>query len=150
MPPGIPPVSRNCAAKGSRRGHRASSTARFRGGVTGATLVFKARNDSVGGTGTSRAPDHALAGHGSDRSRSLPPNSLLRNVLPPTAAVFSRASRRRWSASSQLAAVIAACSAVGTPPRCSSTTRVRRCTSIDGMSMRTGHTSKQAPHRLDA
>ena len=38
----------------------------------------------------------------------------------------------------------------GTPPRWASTTWARRSTRTDGMSMRTGQTSKQAPHSEEA
>ena len=51
----------------------------------------------------------------------------------------------------QAAAFIATASGLGTrSPRCASTTAARRSTSTDGMSMRTGQTSKQAPHSDEA
>ena len=48
------------------------------------------------------------------------------------------------------AAFMASASGFGIPPRCASTTWARRSTSTEGMSMRTGHTSKHAPHSEEA
>ena len=61
------------------------------------------------------------------------------------------AEKRRRSDKSQAAEAIAARSVRSDPfSRFASTARVRRCTSSRGMSMRTGHTSKQAPHSVEA
>ena len=103
-----------------------------------------------------RAPTvQAPPGPGSRPAARRPPGSVVRPKRPSTRparpdALSAQASRRA-SEKAQAAAFIAAASGLGTAsPRWLSTTWARRSTSTDGMSMRTGQTSKQAPHSDDA
>lgn len=76
--------------------------------------------------------------------------SFFPNARPLSSAPFWAFSQRRWSENIQAAPFMAICSPEGMPPRCSSTTRVRRCTRSSGISMLTGQTSPQAPHNEEA
>ncbi len=115
----------------------------------------QARNDSGGGAGRSRAPVQAAPGPGRRPAVARPPGSEVRErrarALPVRPEAFSTRPRRRASVKAQAAAFMATASALGTrSPRWPSTTWERRWTSTSGMSMRTGQTSKQAPHSEEA
>lgn len=99
------------------------------------------------GFGKSRALDHFDIGHGN--GPRCPDFGRIRLAAD---ASFWAAVRRLASAIIQLAPAKIAWLALGTRAWdfFFSTTSCRSCTSSSGMSIRTGHTSKHAPHKLDA
>src|SRR5690606_5737496 len=103
------------------------------------------RKVSAGGVGASRASLQADTGQG-----SRPIAVLFFSIRPPSSAPFWAFSQRRWSENIQEAPLIASSSPDGRPPRSSSTTLVRRRTRSSGISIRTGQTSKHAPHSDEA
>ena len=135
-----PAGSRAATGTGRRVGRRVrvrmrariSSRARHRS-------THQSRKVCFGGTGRSRDAVHADSGGG---SAARPPHEPAEPQQPQRARPADAA-----CASSRRRRAIAARS--GVRPF-SSATRARRCTSIVGMSMATGHASKQAPHSDDA
>ena len=95
-------------------------------------LAHQSRNDSAAGSGKSRAAVHAESGGGSER---------IRDSRRPLRAAPSPRTNRFGEAMTHEVAAIAARSGVGIRRRSASTARVRRCTSIVGMSIFTGQAS---------
>ena len=93
----------------------------------------------------SRLAVHREPGQGSAVMRSPEPA-----MIRPAASAFSARPKSRGERMPNAATFIARSWPLGFPPRSESICLARRCTRIDGMSMRTGQASKQAPHNDDA
>src|SRR5690606_12086551 len=100
------------------------------------------RNDSLGTAGAFRESVHFAPGPG---ILLIHPSRARNRDSDPA---FCVASYRFGSANTHAAAAIASASGVRLP--FASTASARRCVSTSGMLIRTGHTSKHAPHSDDA